>query len=376
MDPIAQLGKDAYHALCIAFAAQSKDKLYSPETDVLLEDARDLLGVTEEEDRAIRLQIDQDPMIAALRRGETPAGGIRPLLLPSSRSGTPFAAMPPPAAAAAAATAAPATAGGTGGFETPFSTQQKAAAKKTSATPNSGASAPPAANTAAAAGPPPPGATGSALVGRKLQRLIPDLSPPWVTGTVMSYNSGTGRHLIQWGPPLRRESWECIADFAPQNFRWLEPGAEPAGATAGAAAKTVGGSKTGGSKSTPKASTPKAPPPPPVPKAPPAAQVAPTSGPLLPGGPSTHHATGVSLTSAPYNESFLRSCLAKNRPEDLSIMLSAIDERDGAVVRELVALLEDPGDIADINRLLEESQQLASLEQQLRADLRELGVMG
>ncbi|GIL91374.1 hypothetical protein Vretimale_17756 [Volvox reticuliferus] len=368
MDPIAQLGKDAYHALCIAFAAQSKDKLYSPETDVLLEDARDLLGVTEEEDRAIRASIDQDPMIAALRRGEMPPGGIRPLLLPSSRSGTPYAGMPPPAAAAAA-TAAPA--GGTGGFDTPFSTQQKAAAKKTAATPNSAASAPPAATTAAAAGAPPPGATGSALVGRKLQRLIPDLSPPWVTGTVMSYNSGTGRHLIQWGPPLRRESWECIADFAPQNFRWLEPGPEPASATAGGAAKTGGGSK-----STPKASTPKAPPPPPAPKAPPATPITPASGPLLPGGPSTHHATGVSLTSAPYNESFLRSCLAKNRPEDLSIMLSAIDERDGAIVRELVALLEDPGDIAEINRLLEESQQLASREQQLRADLRELGVMG
>ncbi|EFJ45672.1 hypothetical protein VOLCADRAFT_94073 [Volvox carteri f. nagariensis] len=383
MDPIAQLGKDAYHALCIAFAAQSKDKLYSP-------DARDLLGVTEEEDRTIRAQIDQDPRIAALRRGELPPGGIRPLLLPSSRwecrGGTPFGGMPPPTAGAAAAAATPATGGG-GGFDAaPYSSSQPkaAAAKKTAATPNSAAAAPAAAGTTGggASGPSAPGATGSSLVGRKLQRLYPDLSPPWVTGTVMSYNTSTGRHLIQWGPPLRRESWECIADFAPQNFRWLEPGAEPAGLAGGGGAKAGTASKTGGSKSTPKSSTPKAPPPPPAPKTAPAAATASAAaatavpGLSLPGGPSTFHATGVSLTSAPYNESFLRTCLAKNRPEDLSTTLSAIDDREIALGRELVALVEDPGDAADINRLLDESQRLAQREQQLRAELRELGVMG
>ncbi|GLC44914.1 hypothetical protein PLESTB_001689100 [Pleodorina starrii] len=370
MDPIAQLGRDAYHALCVAFAAQHKDKLYAPETDVLLDDARDLLGISEEEDRAIRAQIDQDPNIAALRRGELAPGGIRSLLLPSSRSGTPFGGMPPPAAAAPP----PAPVGS--GFDTPFSTQQKSIAKKIAATPSSTAPPPPAAAAAAAAaGPPPPGASGPALVGRKLQRLYPDLSPPWVTGTVMSYNSGTGKHLVQWGPPLRKELWECIADFAPQNFRWLEPGQEPQG-PAGGSAKAGGGSKTGASKATPKSSTPKAPPPPPAPKAAPAPLAAPVSGLLLPGGSSSFHATGVSLTSAPFNESFLRSCLAKNRAEDLSTMLSSIDEREGALVRELMAQLEDPGDIADITRLLDESQALGQREQQLRSDLRELGVMG
>lgn len=81
MDPIANLGRNAYHALCLAFAAQNKDKLYAPvscqsrmirarclrlallecqhepstwcnaqETDVLLEEARELLGISEEDD--------------------------------------------------------------------------------------------------------------------------------------------------------------------------------------------------------------------------------------------------------------------------------------------------------------------------------------
>ncbi|PNH11068.1 hypothetical protein TSOC_002118 [Tetrabaena socialis] len=84
MDPIAQLGRSAYHALCVAFAAQHKDKLYAPDTDVLLEEARELLGITEDDDEAIRAQIEKDPVILSLRRGELPPGGLRLPVAPNS----------------------------------------------------------------------------------------------------------------------------------------------------------------------------------------------------------------------------------------------------------------------------------------------------
>ncbi|PNH11067.1 hypothetical protein TSOC_002119 [Tetrabaena socialis] len=57
-------------------------------------------------------------------------------------------------------------------------------------------------------------------------------------------------------------------------------------------------------------------------------------------------------------------------------MLASIDDREGAVVREVLSMLDDPGDIEDITRLLQQSQQLSAREQQLKADLRELGVIG
>ncbi|KXZ53897.1 hypothetical protein GPECTOR_6g815 [Gonium pectorale] len=360
MDPIAQLGHAAYHALCVAFAAQHKDKLYAPETDVLLEEARELLGISEDDDAEIRDQIEKDPMIAALRRGELPPGGVRLPAAPAARpAGFGGASMPPPSAPAAVAATA---------YETPFSApaqqSQKATSKKAAAPPP--AALPPA--TAPAAG-----STG--YVGRMLKRLFPDLSPPWVTGTIVQYNPANGKHLISYGAPLKKELWDCIEEFAPQNFQWVEPGSEPAVPTT---SKAGGASKSGAaSKAAPKAVTPKAPPPPPpAPK--PIVPVAPVAAPLLalPGGPSTFHSTGVSLTAAPYSDGFLKSCLAKNRPEDLCTMLSSLDDREMAVARELIALVEDPGDAAELNRLFQESQQLGQREQQLRAELRELGVMG
>ncbi|GFR51817.1 hypothetical protein Agub_g14183, partial [Astrephomene gubernaculifera] len=210
MDPVSQLGRNAYYALCVAFAAKDKDKLYAPETDVLLEEARELLGVSEEEDEAFREQIEKDPMIAALRRGEMPPGGVRlpgGVALPRGGAAAAAAAgaygsahggMPPPGGAAAGG-------GGGGGYDMPYSApaamQQKAAAPKKAAPPPPAAAAPPAAASAT-----------SALLGRKLQRLFPDLSPPWVTGTIVQFNPANGKHLIQYGPPLRKELWDCIED--------------------------------------------------------------------------------------------------------------------------------------------------------------------
>ncbi|KAG2496703.1 hypothetical protein HYH03_005118 [Edaphochlamys debaryana] len=291
-------------------------------------------------------------MIASLRRGELPPGGVR---LPGFASGGGrSAAATSPAYGGGIAMPPPAQA--LGGYDTPFgapgnqpsSLQKMAATKKAKNEPAGGS------------------VTG--YVGRRLERLFPDLSPPWVKGTVVQYNAANGQHLIQYGPPLRKELWDNIDHFAPQNFRWLEGAAEPAPI----APKSSTVSKTGGSKSAPKAATPKAPPPPPPVLKQPIAP--PPLLPLLPGGPSTFNAVGVTITSPPYNDAFLRTSLAKNRPEELMAMLGAMGDREMAAVREILTLLEDPGDVEAITRLLDQLGSLGQQEQQLRAELRELGI--
>eukprot|EP00198_Chlamydomonas_reinhardtii_P001128 XP_001690463.1 predicted protein [Chlamydomonas reinhardtii] len=304
MDPIANLGRNAYHALCLAFAAQNKDKLYAPETDVLLEEARELLGISEEDDETIRAQIEKDPQVVALRQGQLPPGGARlPGAAPAART-----SMPPPVTPAAGL-------GGAGAYDpSPFSApshqssaMQKMNSKKKKAE-DSVVVVPP---------PPPPAGGQTSYVGRMLKRLFPDLSPPWVTGTIVQYNPGNGLHLIQYGPPLRKELWDKVEEFAPQNLPLL----------------------------------------------------------ALPGGPSTLAGSGMSLGVVPYNDAWLRGTLPKSKVEDLASMSSAIDGREAAVVREVLALLDDPADVAEITRLLEQSQQLGKREQQLRAELHELGVV-
>lgn len=364
MDPVSQLGHSAYHALCLALAAQNDEKLWAPDTDLLLEEAREILGISEKEDTDIRKQADRDPMVLALRQGQAPPGGLRlpgagvaaaappawTASQPPSMPAPQYGAMPPPAPALAPPP-----------YDSPFGQpgMQTAPSKKGKK------------ETVVPVAAPAPTAKGSALIGRKLQRYFPDCSPSWVTGTIIAYNPTSGEHQVQYGPPVKIAIWENINEMPPQNFRWVEsapePPAPPPATKAGGSSKAGGGSKSG-LKSQP--STPKAPA---APKAPPPALPVNIN---LPGGPSTFMAVGMSILAPPYNDSFLRTNLPKNRPEDLFAMLGAMDEREAAVVREITSLLDDQADIDEITRLLEQSQQLGRQEQQLRAELRELGVTG
>ncbi|KAG2440808.1 hypothetical protein HXX76_003663 [Chlamydomonas incerta] len=366
MDPIANLGRNAYHALCLAFAAQNKDKLYAPETDALLEEARELLGISEDDDETIRAQIEKDPQVFALRQGQLPSGGARlPGATPAART-----SMPPPVTPAAGL-------GGAGGYDpSPFSapSHQSSALQKMNSKKKKAED-----NVVVVPPPPPPAGGQTSYVGRMLKRLFPDLSPPWVTGTIIMYNPDNGLHLIQYGPPLRKELWDKVEEFAPQNVQWIQATAAPPPAPPPPASKAGGSSKAGSSSKaaskapTPKASAaPKAPPPPPPVVAAPVVQL-----PLLtlPGGVSTCIGSGMNPGAVPYNDAWLRSTLPKSKVEDLASMSSAIDARETGLVREVLAMLDDPADVAEITRLLEQSQQLGKREQQLRAELHELGVV-
>mgnify|MGYP001807331075 CR=1 FL=1 len=54
-----------------------------------------------------------------------------------------------------------------------------------------------------------------------------------------------GLHLIQYGPPLRKELWDKVEEFAPQNVQWIEAAAAAPPAPPPPASKAGGSSKAG-----------------------------------------------------------------------------------------------------------------------------------